>query len=134
MDEFHLYTQPGESQPVLRHYARQVANYRSWQRLSAHLFHSSKIFEPELKVFWNTPIELNQSSSKESGLLDQRMMQLHDTYLMLVGFAIENLLKAVIVRNGSKSIFALTLRTRRLPRYLDKHDLVYCLINSFTMY
>ncbi len=55
---------------------------------------------------------------------DTPLPNLHGPYFILVSYALENLFKALIVRERSDEISSQFLQTGRLPRLINEHDLV----------
>ena len=129
MKNEHLYPQPGEPPSTLHHYARKVANFIYWQRLSSYLFYAASKIEPDIIEYWSDPSGYTNSRISDSSHDEDQIHQLHDTYLMLVGLAIENLLKSAIVKQRSREMFDETLKTKSLPSQLMKHDLI-CLCKN----
>jgi hypothetical protein len=122
-DDDFLYQAADEKPSIRRAYARSVASFQSWQRTSAHLFHAATRIEAEVLSSWNAYFAPKPYKSFEQRREDVMGMQLHDTYLMLVGYALENLLKAAIVKSDTRKIFDQTIARGVLPKELNQHKL-----------
>lgn len=100
-------------------YKSSAFSYFQWLRISESLLASAEKLESGIKATWESK-EAHSKDKKEKLLLDLYQ----GPYFMLMAFAIENLLKAAIVKSKSielKSTFDLK---PRLPKTLEDHDLV----------
>lgn len=84
----------------------------NWISAATDLENALATIKPGLIAFWKeTPGE------KETPIAPR----LHSVYLLLAGYILENLLKALILRNNGSE---LSLQTEALPKPLKNHDLV----------
>ncbi len=102
------------------------SNYRTkllfpseWVRKAQGLLDSAKLLEPEVVAIWDSMREWHKSKNKRS-LKPDELLSVH---LMLVAFAIENLFKAALVRDGGNDLRQEFDSTGKLPRLLKTHDL-----------
>jgi hypothetical protein len=111
-----------EVQQILkrRHFAKKGADQQNWFDSASSLVGSMKVMEPAIMDYFdalrdglleNTPAETDPKRDH------------HFTFLMLGGYAIENLCKGFLV--GSLTLAELTLLREKgmLPKSLKKHDL-----------
>ena len=90
-----------------------------WIRKAKDLLKSADLIQPEVVRLWN---------SVEEGLdnMDREILAdyYQGTYFMLRAFAVENILKAVIIRNKSTEYRRKFRDTLKFPKELQSHDLV----------
>ncbi len=90
-----------------------------WIRKANDLLKSADLIEPEVVRLWN---------SVEEGLdnMDREILPdyYQGTYFMLKAFAVENVLKAAIIRNKSFEYRRKFRDTLKFPKELQSHDLV----------
>ena len=98
----------------------------SWITQADELIPSSRKFEPSIRKYWLTVS--NYFDSKEGTynpppeFKPKKLLQ--STYFMLVAYAIENYLKAVLIAEFETSYKNEILRTGKLPSSLNNHDLI----------
>ena len=85
--------------------ARAILNPNKWLEKAEDLIFSAENLEPSVHEFWN------ENSSRDT----------HNVYLMLLGYAIENLLKAVLVSKLTPEEKEKVMRKGVLPQNLKRH-------------
>lgn len=98
-----------------RKFARSIGEVTEWQEKAASLLMSLEAIRPVLVESWKSLIDA------EIGERSKPELKIHGTYLMLAAYAIENLLKASIVRSRGWSVEELE---KALPKEIKSHDLV----------
>jgi len=97
-------------------YADQVLDPARWIASAQDLLIMSRLVENDLRSRWRSFATSSDNTDPTT---------IHSVYLMLIGFAVENLLKSRIVKFDRKIWRAKILEQGRLPNELkDKHDLV----------
>ncbi len=94
---------------LLDNFAQKAADYKMWARSAYRLLLSAKQIE-------NKKLKLSKYNHRLSFYLE-------DIYFMLCGFAIENLLKAAIVKSNPQHIRDEAIRDKKLPKILNGHRL-----------
>jgi len=101
-------------------------NYRSkafwdvhWIMKARDLLESAKLIEPEVVRYWDNSREVLKTKSGQF-LPDYYL----GTYFMLIAYAVENIFKAVIVRNNSVDYKEKFKQTPKFPKELQSHSLV----------
>jgi len=99
-------------------YQDTIVSVSSWLTKAIALLDSAALLEPKVNEFWQT-----WRRHIKDKFVRMKSDKYISVYLMLVSFAVENLLKAVIVREKRSEIVDELLRGR-LPKILKSHDLV----------
>jgi hypothetical protein len=90
-----------------------------WASKANDLLHSAKLLEPELSRHWR---------GVRRYLKDQKRVPHPDywqaTYFMLIGYAVENMLKAAIIDEKAYEFRQRFVSKKTFPRTLRSHDLV----------
>lgn len=114
--QFYLYIQ----------YKEQVLNWRLWINQADELLAASKKLEPSIKKYWlitTKYFDPNKGTySPPPGYKPKQLLQ--STYFMLMAYAIENLLKAILIKQSMEDYEREVMRTHELPRDLNEHDLM----------
>ncbi|MFH1317733.1 MAG: hypothetical protein ABIH71_01790 [Candidatus Omnitrophota bacterium] len=95
-------------------YRELLLDYRLWKEKADYLYKSAKLLKPEIEKDWQ---ELKKGKVFNN--------QFSSIYFMLSSFAIENLLKAIIIKNNFKAINNQVKNKSELPSMLCSHDLCY---------
>ena len=90
----------------------------SWLNNAIALLDSAALLEPKVNEFWQTWRE--HIKDKSARMKSDKYISV---YLMLISFAVENLLKAIIVREMRSEIIDELIRGR-FPKILKSHDLI----------
>jgi hypothetical protein len=90
----------------------------SWVNNAVGLLDSAALLEPNVNDFWQT-----WRRHLKDKFVRMKSDKYISVYLMLISFAVENLLKAMIVREKRSEIVDELLRGR-LPKILKSHDLI----------
>jgi len=91
---------------------------KAWEDTASQLLEAAKLLEPKLDEFWSGATHHAWSDSWR-GWADEFVA----IYFMLSAYAIENLMKARIVRSGRAQLAEEFQRRCRLPSVLKTHDL-----------
>lgn len=106
-------------------FCEKVLDPNSWLEISKHLFASAELLSPKVDEFWE---------KRRDGFLDLTIREWEDhfvaIYFMLCAYAIENLLKARIVRRYRADIEKQLLSKKTLPTILLGHDLYQLAIKA----
>ncbi len=92
---------------------RLLLNSEEWISTAEALLESAALFEPQLQKYWES--KGTEQKSYEKFLKSN---------LMLAGFAMENVLKALIVQNQRESLEQEFSTKNELPKILKSHNLV----------
>ena len=112
-------------------YKEQVLDCQLWIKQADELLAASKKLEPSIKKYWLTATKyldpIKGTYSPPPGFRPKQLLQ--GTYFMLMAYAIENLLKAILIRQCMEDYEQEVMRTHELPKDLKEHDLMF-LINK----
>ncbi|MFC1968715.1 hypothetical protein ACFLVX_04965, partial [Chloroflexota bacterium] len=103
-------------------YEEQVLTPYSWISQADELITASKKLEPSIKKYWETAKNnlRNGVYSPPPGFKPKRLLQ--STYFMLVAYAIENYLKAILIANSEAAYRSELRQTGRLRTELKTSD------------
>lgn len=111
---------------LLIQYQEQVLIPYLWINQADELIAASKKLEPSIKKYWLTAIKYFDSKkgtySPPAGFTPKRLLQ--SVYFMLVAYAIENYLKAILIADSEATYRSDILRTGNLPKELNEHNLI----------
>jgi hypothetical protein len=99
-------------------YQDTVVRVSSWVTKATALLDSAALLEPKVNEFWQT--WRRHIKDKSVRMKSDKYISV---YLMLTSFAIENLLKSIIVRERRSEIVDELVRGK-LPKILKNHDLI----------
>ncbi|MEX5283864.1 hypothetical protein [Nitrospira tepida] len=102
------------------YFAQHVLDPNRWIATANHLMSAAERLAPDIEQFWKKLDELDEEAT--FSLSDLVGSQYQNIFMMLYGFAIENLCKAHVVTKLSKDD-RLRLKSGRLPNRLNTHDL-----------
>ncbi len=107
-------------------YIDALLNLWSWVEKADKLLEASKLLEPQLRDFWNVVLTNAKERRYNKGGEPPNIppSDLHGPYFILVSYALENLFKALIIRDRSDEISSQFVQTGRLPNLIHKHDLL----------
>ncbi len=107
-------------------YIENLLNWRLWVDKADKLLEASKILEPQIRDYWNVVRNNAKEGRYNKGGEPPHIppSDIHDPYFILISYALENLLKALIIRDRSDEIRSEFAQKGRLPRLIKKHDLV----------
>ena len=107
-------------------YLDHLLNPRFWVEKADEMLEASKVLEPQLRQYWSVVLTNAKEGKYDKGgeYPDTPPPNLHGPYFILVSYAIENLFKALIVRERRDEISSQFLQTGRLPRLINEHNLV----------
>ena len=107
-------------------YLDQLLNPWFWIDKADKLLEASKVLEPRLRDFWNVVLTNAKEGRYNKGGKPPNPPppDLHGPYFILISYALENLFKALIIRDRSDEIRSQFAQTGRLPSLIKGHDLV----------
>ena len=107
-------------------YQEQVLAPVYWIKQADELIQASKKLEPSLKRYWVAVLEhfdpKKGTYNPPPKFKPKKLLQA--PYFMLVAYAIENYFKAVLIAQFEAAYKSEILRTGKLPRALNNHDLL----------
>jgi len=104
------------------HFAQHVRNPKLWIKTAENLMSAAELLASEIEQFWKNLDALDSGSSMPVSSMVGSQYQ--SIFMMLHGFAIENLCKAYTATKLC-GMELLSLRMGRLPRRLKTHNLDY---------
>lgn len=107
-------------------YIEALLDLRSWVEKADKLFEASKLLEPQMRAFWDVVLTDAKEGRYNKGGESPNIppVDLHGPYFILVSYALENLFKAIIIRDRNDEIRSQFVQTGRLPSLIKGHDLV----------
>lgn len=102
------------------HFAQHALDPTHWIATAHHLMSAAERLAPDIEQFWHRLDELDEGAT--FSLSDMVGSQYQNIFMMLYGFAIENLCKAHVVTKLSKDERS-PLNSGKLPNRLNTHDL-----------
>lgn len=96
-------------------YGKRIGNVGGWCASAEDLLFAATALRPKLTQYWRRVAALHEGPRRRFPKNNP-----HRVYFMLIAFALENLLKAAVVRNNASSY----AQAQRLPKSLNEHDLV----------
>ena len=107
-------------------YIDALLNLWSWVEKADELLEASKVLEPQLREYWNVVLTNAKEGRYNKGgePPNPPPPNLHGPYFILVSYALENLFKALIIRDRSDEISSKFVQTGRLPSLINEHNLV----------
>ena len=104
---------------IKEYYYSKLLDYQQWKLKGEQLIAAAELLEPKIQEYF---IDLSDWANKKKAypVMDDRY---NSTYFMLMSFAIENLLKAMLVKYKYSDIDTEFKKTSRLPNILKSHDL-----------
>ena len=118
--------------PLLQHrqfvatYLDQLLNPRLWLEIADKLLEASEVLKPILRDYWNIVHTNAREGRYDKGGPPPKKTpsELHGPYFILVSYALEDLFKALIIRDRGDEIRDQFGQTGRLPSLIKGHDLV----------
>lgn len=107
---------------IYRSNYQKLLSENAWANKCDDLLEAASLLEPMVNKFWENWKEVFTDKS----LMKQKYKYLKylGTYFMLISYAIENLLKAAVIRKKRKEYEKYLKKESALPRDLKTHDLV----------
>lgn len=102
------------------YFAQHALDPTRWIATANHLMSAAERLAPDIEQFWKKLDELDEGAT--FSLSDMVGSQYQNIFMMLYGFAIENLCKAHVVTKLSKDERS-RLNSGKLPNRLNTHDL-----------
>jgi hypothetical protein len=122
----------GKRHPLLQHpqfvviYLNQLLDSRLWWEKANKFLEAAEVLKPILRDYWNV-VHTNAKEGRydKGGLPPQKTpSELHGPYFILVSYALEDLLKALIIQERGDEIRDQFGQTGRLPSLIQGHDLL----------
>jgi len=101
------------------YYQRKLSRYKTWLSKAAQLLEASKIIEAKIKNDFDAL--KNSGTAEKTGRLPFGLLEIHS---LLVGFAIENSLKAKWVKINCRGSKNEMLTHSKLPKEIHGHNLL----------
>jgi hypothetical protein len=98
-------------------YSERVADTRLWIGKADELIIAANFLEPEVLKYWS---EFKGENSQTMVVPKRKCLQ--EAYLLLIAYALENFLKALLVHQNQKTLKGFL--HLNLPKYLHNHDLI----------
>lgn len=101
-------------------FVNTLLDHAEWISKADQLMDVARSLERKIKEMWEDWRKY-ESNKQETLQLDDRFLS---TFFMLSSFAIENLLKAIILKNNMLQIRKAVISSKKFPRVLKDHDLL----------
>jgi hypothetical protein len=107
-------------------YITSLKDIQAWVNMADTFIEASKIFEPKLKEFWDVILTNAKEGRYEKGgeIPRQTPANLHGPYFVIISYALENLLKALIIKKRGDEISHQFFKSGKLPSLIKSHDLI----------
>jgi len=107
-------------------YLERLLNPQLWVNMADEMLEASKLLEPQLRQYWNVVMTREKERKYNRGKEYPYTYppNLHGSYFILVSYGLENLFKAIIVRERSDEIKSQFFQKGKLPKLIDEHNLV----------
>jgi len=107
-------------------YIENLLNWGLWVDKADKLLEASKILEPQIRDYWSIVINDAKEGRYNKGGEPPHIppSNIQDPYFILISYALENLLKALIIRDRSDEIRSRFAQTGNLPKLIRDHDLL----------
>ena len=107
-------------------YIENLLNWELWVDKADKLLEASKILEPQIRDYWNVVMNNAKEGRYNKGGEPPHIppSNIQDPYFILISYALENLLKALIIRDRSDEIRSRFTQTGKLPKLIRDHDLL----------
>jgi hypothetical protein len=107
-------------------YLEQLLNPRVWVDKADEMLEASKVIEPQLRQYWSVVMSREKERKYNRGKEYRYTLppNLHGPYFILVSYGLENLFKAIIVREQGDEIRSEFAKKGMLPSLIKGHNLV----------
>ena len=107
-------------------YIENLLNWGLWVDKADKLLKASKILEPQIRDYWNVVLTNFKEGRYNKGGEPPHIppSNIQGPYFILISYALENLLKALIIRDRSDEIRSRFTQTGKLPKLIRDHDLL----------
>jgi len=107
-------------------YLEQLLNPRVWVNKADEMLEASKVLEPQLRQYWSVVMTREKERKYKRGKEYPYTPppNLHGPYFILVSYGLENLFKAIIVREQGDEIRSEFAQKGKLPSLIKGHNLV----------
>jgi hypothetical protein len=94
--------------------------------MADEMLEASKVLEPQLRRYWSVVMTNTKEGKYDKGREYPHIPppNLHGPYFILVSYALENLFKAIIVRERGDEIRSQFAQKGSLPKLINEHNLV----------
>jgi hypothetical protein len=108
----------------LRHtYGELVSDPNTWKSSAKQLFTAAAKFERRIRRMWDRELSGTGIASAYKRKHDAETAYLQNIYMMLLGFAVENNIKAIIAKKYQEIVRTTAQKSGKLPDLLKSHDL-----------
>ena len=106
-------------------YLDQLLEPWFWVDKADKLLEASKLLEQQLRDYWSVVLTNAKEGRYNEGGEPPNIppLDLHDPYFILVSYALENLFKAIIIRDRSDEIRRQFVQAGSLPNLIKTHEL-----------
>jgi len=107
-----------------KQYQERLLHWQFWLDKADELVTAARLLEPEIKRYWENAAakQIGKSKKKKSGITRYPLLQ--DIHFMLIAYAIENYLKAAILRTDSDKLAnEIKVGKKSVPEQITTHDL-----------
>jgi hypothetical protein len=107
-------------------YLNQLLEPWLWLEKANKFLEAAEVLKPKLRDYWNIVHTHAREGRYDKGGSPPKKTpsELHGPYFILVSYALEDLLKALIIQDRGNEIRDQFGQTGRLPRLIKGHDLV----------
>ena len=104
-------------------YSERLSDWKLWENKADELLKAAKLLEPHVREYWSTVTTNFEEGRYSDPLKTPRTPPSNpqSAYFMLVAYALENLLKAIIIRHRQNDLRGRLLRN--LPGVVKTHNL-----------
>ncbi len=108
----------------LRHtYGELVSDPNTWRSSAKQLSTAAAKFERRIRRMWDRELSGTGIASAYKRKHDAETAYLQNIYMMLLGFAVENNIKAIIAKKYQEIVRTTAQKSGKLPDLLKSHDL-----------
>jgi hypothetical protein len=108
----------------LRHtYGELVSDPNTWKSSAKQLSTAAAKFERRIRRMWDRELSGTGIASAYKRKHDAETAYLQNIYMMLLGFAVENNIKAIIAKKYQEIVRTTAQKSGKLPDLLKSHDL-----------
>lgn len=107
-------------------YLEKLLDPRVWVNMADEMLEASKVLEPQLRQYWSVVMtrEKERKYNRGKEFPYSPPPNLHGPYFILVSYGLENLFKAIIVRERGDEIRSEFAQKGTLPSLIKRHNLV----------
>jgi hypothetical protein len=103
----------------LQNYTSSVRGYRRWFDAADELQFAAELLKPQVRAWWSGVVEWRDSKERPRKF---PALGCHSIMMMLFSFAIENLCKGALIRDGQVDVSSGAIINSGLPKELKSHN------------